>query len=347
MTRPFFAGACMFVLAAAGCIRVDGLPSLPFPESYDPAEAPRDERPVRGGQLTAACEAGEVPRDRAGACLTLARYFQEGVHGFPRDLARAARLWESTVDILQASCESGDVQDCTRTASAMGMRFQPGGLPDPEATGWMIQYAEDGCRGGDPVGCALLGLIYDAGRGTPRDEPRSMAYYDQACGGGHRHSCLHLASRAEGRDAVLAYERACAAGSGFGCAAAAQHHRRGVAVEPDIERAGALFTRGCSLGNLAACVMGAEMYASIEGDEKQRRRAKELAVVACKEGIADGCMLIGELFDREKKGHWAREAYRQACKLGEKRGCDAARAPEGPREALEEPQEALEYESPR
>jgi TPR repeat protein len=327
MKKAFFAVGLMLA-GAAGCVRVDDLPSLvPPPDGTDPAERPRgDERSYRGAQLATACRDGTVPRERAGACLILAGYFEEGVFGLPQDPARAAVLWESAVDILQASCEVGEVTDCTRAASAIGMRLHGGGdAASEEAAGWMVQYAEDGCRGGDVTGCALLGLIHERGRGVARDAERAAAYYDQACDGGHRQSCLLLASRAEGRSAVLAYERACDAGSGFGCATAAQHHRRGAFVEPSLEKAAELFSRGCTIGNLAACVMGAEMYSNVDVSPQENRRARLMAGAGCTDGIADGCLVLGELLERDKKRYEASEAYRMACRLGAKKGCDAVR----------------------
>jgi TPR repeat protein len=325
MNRALLAGWMTLLSAGAtGCIRVDGLPS------WTAQDDPQSEEPSHGGaRLTAACKDGEVPRERAAACLILAGYFQRGVFGFQRDPARAALLWESAVDMLQASCDHGEVADCTRAAAAIGMQLRP----DAESAGWMVRYAEDGCRGGDVSGCALLGLIYERARGVARDEERSTAYYDQACGGGHQQSCLLLASRAEGREAVRDYERACSAGSGFGCAAAGQHHRKGVGVEPSTEKAGAFFTRGCEIGNLAACLLGAEMYAT--GPSPDRRRAMRMAGAACMEGIPDGCLLIGDLMEREQRPSSAREAYRRACKLGELKGCEAARAPKSAREDVE------------
>lgn len=319
-----------------GCFGVADLPSGPaFP---DEARVQEERRTRGGAPLFAGCEDGAVPRHRASACLVLAGYFQEGVFGLPRDPRRAAMLWESAIDILQASCAAGEVTDCTRAATAIGMGIHPGSEPDAltaESAAWMVNYAEDGCRGGHAGGCALLGRIYEQGHGVARDEERATANYDQACGRGHRQSCLLLASRAEGREAVRAYERACRAGSGFGCASAGQFHRKGASVEPNLERAGLFFTRGCSLGDPASCVLGAEMYA--DDPPADRRRAARLAWQGCEQGIAGACVLAGEMLERMERHGGAREMYRRACDLGEPKACDAARAPR-------EPERAVEYE---
>lgn len=341
MNKALLAGGWMAVVLAAttGCLRVDGLP-----EAAGGSEAAAWESLTAGGRVVAACKRGDVLRDRADACLAVAGYYERGVFGFPRDPRRAAALWESAVDILAVSCEGGVASDCTAAAAAMSQALRPGGAPgaaEAEAAPWMIEYAEEGCRGGDPSGCALLGVVFEHGVGVAPDRTRSGAYHDRACGGGHRQSCLVLASRAEGRDAVSAYERACRAGSGFGCAAAAQRHRRGAAVERSVEKAGVLFARGCSMGDPASCVLGAEMYAN--DGVPDRRRAAELAWAGCKQGIAGGCVVLGEIFEREEERGRAREAYRRACELGEEKACAHARDLRERREA-ERPAEYLEVE---
>lgn len=314
----------LLVAQATGCIRIDDLPQgAAAPDVHTPGR-----RPERWAQIFSGCRDGEVPRHRASACLSLAGYFEEGSFGFPRDAGRAAQLRESAVDILQASCALGEVTDCTRAALAIEMGIHPGGEPGAttaESTGWMVSYAEDGCRGGDAVGCALLGRIYERGPDGAPDLARSTFYFDQACGLGHRQSCLFLAARAEGALTVPAYERACRAGSGFGCATAAQHHRRGVTVEPSVQRAGALFARGCSLGDPASCVLGAEMYAN--DSPPDRRRAMQLGWAGCQQGIAGACVVLGDVLEREERHGPAREAYRRACELGEPSACRALRTP--------------------
>jgi TPR repeat protein len=314
----------VIVLAAAafGCIQADGVPATtPDRESARPAPEPGAMSP-----LWEPCKgaAGE-PRDRSWACLALAEHLEQGVFGLPRDPARAAELRQRAIDVLEVSCDQGDVADCTRAAMTIGAligREDDAAGATREAAGWMVAFADQGCRGGDATGCALLGLIYEGWRGLERNEARSKGYYDRACSGGHLPSCLILASGAEGPAAVTAYERACRTGSGFGCAAAAQHHARGVGVAASLARATELFEQGCSLGNTAACVMGAELLDRAQPGE---RRAMRLAWEACSMGIPDGCLLLGAIIEREKGPPRAFEVYHRACELGDKRGCAAER----------------------
>jgi TPR repeat protein len=326
MVRTVLAAGSVILLTAAttGCIQVDGLPAFTAGGEVGAAPPPR-----AGARLAAACEGAPEPRDRAWACLVFAGYVEQGIFGLRRDPARATQLRESAIQVLEASCDRGDVTDCTRAAMVIGTVIGPANEPagaTAEAALWMVEYADQGCRGGDARGCALLGVIHEGGRGVARDEARSTDSYDRACGGGHLPSCLLLASRAEGPAAVAAYERACRGGSGYGCAAAAQHHARGVGVPSSVSRAGALFERGCRLGNPAACVMGAELP---EEAGPGRRRAVHLAWEACTMGIPDGCLLLGERIEREKGAHRAFEVYHRACELGDRRGCDAVRRVRG------------------
>ncbi len=253
---------------------------------------------------------------------------EDGAFGFRRDPGRAATLRETAVDTLQASCDRGDVTDCTRAASVMGSSVHFGSEPmSSESAMWMTSYAEDGCNGGDPAGCALLGLMYERGRTVPRDAARATAYYDMACSGGHRRSCLWLAEHASGKKALRAYERACDAGSGFGCAAAAHHLRNAAGVKPSVDQVYYL-ARGCALGDPASCVLGAEMYRA--ADIPDHRGAASFAATGCQQGIADACLILGEVYERgegtPKNPGAAHDAYKQACDAGLQSGCDAIRA---------------------
>jgi TPR repeat protein len=320
MSQALRTAAWMTLLLAssAGCIRVVDMPSDAAPQHEHGSEA----RSSGGTALFSACQAGEAPRYRASACLILAGYFGEGRFGLPHDPERAMLLWQSAVDILEASCSLGEVADCTGAAAAieMGLATTSGARAAvAEEAEWMVQYAEHGCRGGDAAGCALLGRVYERGWGVARDMERSAECYDRACEAGHRQSCLFLASRAQGADAVRAYERACQAGSGFGCATAAQHHRKGAGVEVSVERAGALFERGCKLGDPASCVLGAEMFSG--GPSADRRRAAELGWEGCDQGIPGACLVLGEVLERAERPRSARRAFRRACEMGEMRAC--------------------------
>ncbi|MFT3766786.1 MAG: tetratricopeptide repeat protein [Minicystis sp.] len=311
--------------SATGCIRVAALPSGPEAE-----EQGAPQRRDTGGGLSVACQEAKVPHERATACLTLAGYFEEGAFGLPRDPRRAAMLRATAVDTLQASCESGEVADCTRAAAAIGAEIRAVGESDPaavESAMWMERYAEDGCRGGDAAGCALLGLMYEQGRLVRQDLARAAGYHDQACSGGYRRSCLLLAERAEGKEALRSYERACDAGSGFGCAAAGQHHRKRAGREPGVDAA-VYFARGCAMGDPASCVLGVEMYQQDGG--ANARGAMSFAWTGCRQGIPDACLLLGDAYQRMEGVSGARsaaiDAYKKACDAGLPQGCDALRA---------------------
>lgn len=311
--------------SATGCIRVDDLTPTTAAEKL--AAAPVTEDTPAGLHMFATCKDGKVPRHRAAACLTLAGYYERGVFGLPHDPARAAQLRESAADMLVVSCEGGEVADCSRAAAAIGTMIPPSGDPGSataEPARWMIEYAEEGCRGGDVGGCVLLALIHEQGRGVAPDREKAAVYLDTACSGGHRRSCLVLAARAEGAAAVRAYERACRMGSGFGCATAAEHHRKGVGTEASTAKAGPLFERGCSLGDPASCVLGAEMYA--DASPPAPRRAAQLARTGCDQDIAGACLFLGELLDRNPGPRRSYSSYLRACELGEERGCAAAAA---------------------
>ncbi|APR83004.1 Hypothetical protein A7982_08353 [Minicystis rosea] len=283
-------------------------------------------RPSAPGQLDEVCRGGDAAEERASACLSLATMFEDGAFGFSRDPDRAAMLREDAIDALQASCDRGVVRDCTRAASLMGSSVRFGAEPmSRESAMWMKSYAEDGCNGGDPAGCALLGLMYERGRAVTQDPARAATYYDVACSGGHRRSCLWLAEHAEGKAALRAYERACDAGSGFGCASAGQHHRKAASSStPSVDQV-YYFARGCALGDPASCVLGAEMYRAAAPTD--RRGGASFAWTGCKQGIPDACLLLGDAYQHgegvPKNPAAAMDAYKMACDAGLPSGCEA------------------------
>lgn len=316
----------LLMASATGCVRVAALPS---PDGGAGGVAgPTD----NGSRLTVACQEASVPRERAAACLTLAGYFDNGVFGLPQDARRAAMLRATAVDTLTASCELGSVEDCTRTASVIGMDLRRGGDSSPvaaESAMWMKRYAEDGCRGGDPSGCALLGVMYEEGLAVSVDPARSTAYYDEACGKGHRRSCLTVAERAEGAAARRAYERACDAGSGFGCAAAAGRQGASAGADPNVAKV-VYYARGCNMGDPASCVLGAETYWH-EG-HRDWRGAASFANNGCQQGIPEACWLLGELYQAGAPRNEAARlwAHGKACEGGLEKACAALRAAKRP-----------------
>lgn len=303
--------------AAFGCA------STPVSAELSARQKPSFRARTASQQLISICEHDGEPRDRAWLCFTAADYFERGVFGLPQDLNRASELREKGLDMLEASCDRGSVSDCTAAALAIGSLLRPdaeGSTFVPDAAGWMVEYARHGCEGGDKNGCAFLGLLYHGNRFVKPNEELSQKYTELACGLRHTGSCLALASRASGPAAAMAYERACDAGSGYGCAAAAQHYRRGVGVVRSLKRADELFGKGCDLGNPAACLMGAEMNEMVE---MAPRRAARLAWEACQLNIPDGCILLGASIEREYGPARAIDAYHRACKMEDARGCEA------------------------
>lgn len=304
----------VMIAAATGCASGAGFPLGPDAEV----------RHEGGTGLDDVCKHASTPAERASACLTLAGYVDEGRFGLARDRDRATLLRATAVDTLEASCDLGAVEDCTRAAIAIGASLGAGG-ESAESVMWMERYAADGCSGGDAAGCAFLGAMYESGRLVARDPARATAYHDQACSGGERRSCLRLAERARGKDARRAYERACDAGSGFGCAAAGLRHREGFVDQV------VYFARGCALGDPASCLLGVEAHQ--RGGSSDRRGAASFAWTGCQHGIPDACLRLGEVYERgdgiSRNARAALEAYRKACDGGLPEGCDALRAAQG------------------
>ena len=48
------------------------------------------------------------------------------------------------------------------------------------------------CDGGNILGCANLGVMYELGTGVPKDRNRAARLYRKACDGGNSEACENL-----------------------------------------------------------------------------------------------------------------------------------------------------------
>lgn len=112
------------------------------------------------------------------------------------------------------------------------------------------------CEGGSQEACSVLGVIFEEGRGAPRDELRAQTLYEGACVGGVVRACTNLgrlSRKADPHVAVTLFRHACDAGELAGCAELARLARDGEGMAVNGELAQALFARSCDGGLADAC----------------------------------------------------------------------------------------------
>jgi TPR repeat protein len=71
-------------------------------------------------------------------------------------------------------CEQGDAKSCERVRSM----------------------AEKPCQRGEAQACFMLGQVYSAGKGGPKDPAKAREHFDQACERGHQPACNAAAAPA-------------------------------------------------------------------------------------------------------------------------------------------------------
>jgi hypothetical protein len=92
---------------------------------------------------------------------------------------------------LQRQCDSGDAEACFRAANGF-----PVGSQDPiDNATWRAHFLDLACKGGESEGCVMLGVLYDNGKGVPKDEARAAALYEMGCNGNASLGCVFSGQR--------------------------------------------------------------------------------------------------------------------------------------------------------
>ncbi|MFT3700541.1 MAG: hypothetical protein QM831_45780 [Kofleriaceae bacterium] len=155
--------------------------------------------------------------------------------------------------LLDDACAAGSTSGCRRMAHLY--ESQSAGLP---AQGSANAYWEKACRLSDADACMTFATALD----HDRTEPVKVAdFYLRACDGGNAESCIALGlmyqnGRGVPRDglhAALFYKRACEASNGNACLHLSQMYASGTLLEHDEEKADTYHKRACTLGIGAAC----------------------------------------------------------------------------------------------
>jgi TPR repeat protein len=159
------------------------------------------------------------------ACVTIAVVLDEG-RVVARDVSEAAKD-------LGRAC---DVQMSTACAGLVAIVQRDG--PD------VLQRS---CDGGDGENCFILGSLYYAGRGVPKDSTRATALF----------------------------RRSCESGWARGCGGLAECYRAGQGVAADGAQAVAYFEKACRAGVAASCFSVASMYRALNDEGLARQRVRQ------------------------------------------------------------------------
>lgn len=178
----------------------------------------------------------------------------------------ACKTWDRSMDI---SCSHGGGQACLmlgqaqsegrivpHDAAAAGKNFAHAcelGLSNGCAGVLRVGAENDGsafqnaCDRGDGESCFLLGSLYYAGSGVPKDPARAFSLL----------------------------RRACSSGWSRGCAGLAECYRAGVGTPVNNSRAVEEFDKACKGGVASSCFSAASMYRTLNDSAKAEKALKQ------------------------------------------------------------------------
>ncbi len=222
------------------------------------------------------------------ACTELAILHRSGF-GVDRAPKRARLL-------LTAACDGGYFAACVVLAGAKLDEEQP----DERGAKRLLKRA---CRGGDAVGCGVLGrLALKDMTVLPELRDTAAEQLARACRWGDVESCsdaatlacksrLATCSPAAANSAVELLNIGCNRNDGASCGVLAHFYRTGRGVAPSLGKAKQLAERGCSFGFAAGCGHLGQIYLKGEGVTPDAARGRKLHGEACDMGFAPSCQL--------------------------------------------------------
>ena len=169
------------------------------------------------------CEGSSCQPSNLGGCLNAGRGDRDGI-GVPVDEKKAAEMFREACDRKVNPDDIHSAENGSRACSLLGALYIAGdGIPKDTEKG--LELSALGCDRGDSFGCFNAAAVYAAGAGVPADPAKAAAYLDRACKGGDSEGCYDLA---------IAYEKG-----------------NGVARDP--KRGAELRKKACELGFTKAC----------------------------------------------------------------------------------------------
>ena len=162
------------------------------------------------------CDGTSCQRSNLGGCVNVGRAYRDGI-GVEKDEAHAAEIFREA---------------CDRKL-------------DPDD----IHAAENSARA-----CSLLGGLYIAGDGIPKDLEKGRELSELGCERGDSFGCFNAAAVAtEPAKADHFLDLACKAGDAEGCFDLGVAYEKGRGVTADRKQAAELYKRACALGFAQAC----------------------------------------------------------------------------------------------
>lgn len=230
----------------------------------------------------------------------------------------------TTKSAMDRPCDEGRWNECEALADALMAAGK--GLEERAVAAAMLSKACDAKR---DEACLRLAVWHDKGEYLPKDDARSLDFFEKACGAGKAAACIMAGYRreigqpapADAGKALALYETACNAGELDACGRAGNLLREGEGLIKDDARATALLEKACTAGQQHSCL--ALGFVLINSDAN---RAASLFKASCDSGQAEACSMLGSLHlygqGVAKDRTAARAFFKKACDGGYKDACD-------------------------
>lgn len=198
----------------------------------------------------------------ASACTNLGFHYENGL-GVSKDPMRAVSLYQKGCD--GTHCQISNLSGCVN----VGRAYRDGlgvAVSEPRAASIFREACErkPSVREADPDfaetgsrACSLLGALYIAGDGIPKDTAKGEELSERGCGRGDAFGCFNAAavafSRGDAAAAASWLDKACKAGDAEGCNDLGVAYEKGNGVPRDAHKAAELIRKSCALGFAPAC----------------------------------------------------------------------------------------------
>jgi TPR repeat protein len=284
--------------AGVGCYNLSGMYS--GAHGVDPDQAKADAlMKLAESHWLAACKGAE-PRWCTNAAFLARQTERPGALADAYALDRRAcdhGITAGCVEALDEALALGKIQRDARTRELE--KLCAGG--EPSACFYLggarggargVELVRRGCELGDRFACALLGAMYEEGKGVPRDDEAKRRYYRMACDRAVPSACRSLARDAiaeRSPEAPDLARRGCQMGDGYSCHIFAElSFARGDAA------AGVRWaTEGCRMASFDSCRRLIERGVELPAIPADVARA--LYTEACRAQTASACTRLEQL----------------------------------------------------
>lgn len=173
-----------------------------------------------------------------------------------------------------------------------------------------------------------------------KDYETALSFWENGCNQNEAKSCLHLgifySDKEDFKKAFTFHKKSCELKNADACASLGMAYSLGNGVKQDTTKGLSLLTESCKNGSFAACAFIEGIKAMTEeqthidnliaqGIESAKnnnyKKAKEIFSELCEKNNDKGCLLLGSIYNDEKKYTEAYKLYQKSCDLGSELGC--------------------------